>query len=346
MTNPGVTVLMPVYNGEQYISKAIDSILDQTYSNFELLIIDDGSNDRTIEEIKSFSDSKIRLVCNEQNIGIASTLNQGIALSTYDLIARMDADDVCFPTRLQKQVAFMQENPHCALVSTWAIEVNEQEEFINLEKPLDKHLYYNLVFQNCIYHPTVLFRKRDVISVGGYKVKPAEDYDLWCRLSREFKVNCIEEPLLKYRIKTPSGEVRDYLKKHDDEKDEIVIKNIKYYLGYKALIKDQEIKNLSVNFSSLIEHNNIKNLYNSFALLKVINSLILEKENINKNEINIKSALLSKRQYLYQLCAHQMKFRSALTLSYLLRSFSFLQIIMMVRIKRKLKRISSLSRNT
>lgn len=335
MTNPGVTVLMPVFNGEQYISKAIESILNQTYQNFELLIIDDGSNDRTIAEIKAFSDRRIKLVCNEQNIGIASTLNKGITLSEYDLIARMDADDICFPTRLEKQVVFMQENPHCALVSTWAIEVNEQEEFINLEKPLDKHLYYNLIFENCIYHPTVLFRKQNVISVGGYNVKHAEDYDLWCRLSRKFKVNCIEEPLLKYRIKSPSGEVRDYFKKHDDEKDAIVIKNIKYYLGDKVSIMDSEINDLSLNFNSLIEHNNVKNLYNSFALLKVINNLILKKENINKNEINIKSALRSKNQYLYQLCAHQMKIRSALHLAYLLKSTSLLRIILSTRIKRK-----------
>ncbi len=337
MKNPGVTVLMPVFNGEKYLARAIQSILGQTYQHFEFLILDDGSADNTLGIINSFSDRRIKLVCNQQNIGIASTLNKGIAISEFDLIARMDADDFSLPTRLEKQVLFMQENPHCALVSSWAMEINEHEEFVNLEKPLDKHLYYSLIFQNCIYHPTVLFRKQNVISLGGYNLKPAEDYDLWCRISRIFQINCIEEPLLKYRIKSQSEEVHEYLKQHDDEKDRIVLKNIKYYLPNN--VPTMDIMDFSVNFRALIRDGLVKKLQNSFELLNVIDSLILKKENINRNEINIKSASFCRKHYLYQLCAHQMRFRSALYLSFLLKSLTFLQIVLRVRITRNFKGI-------
>jgi len=107
MAKPLVTVLMPVYNAERFLSEAMDSILNQTLINFEFLIIDDGSHDSSLKIIRSYDDPRIRLVQNEKNLGISATLNKGINLASADLIARMDADDISYPERLQKQYDYL-----------------------------------------------------------------------------------------------------------------------------------------------------------------------------------------------------------------------------------------------
>ena len=118
MQKPLVTVLMPVYNGEKYLREAMDSILKQTLTNFEFLIIDDGSKDSSVKIINSYNDPRIKLVKNEINLGISKTLNRGIELASAELIARMDADDISYPSRLQKQYDYFTNNPECALLST------------------------------------------------------------------------------------------------------------------------------------------------------------------------------------------------------------------------------------
>src|SRR5690349_9241462 len=134
MTKPVFTVLMPVYNGEKYLREAIDSILAQTLTDFEFLIIDDGSKDRSVDIIKSYADPRINLVKNEVNLGISKTLNRGIEIAAAEFIARMDADDISHPTRLQKQYDYLIKNPECALLSTWAKMITEKNEHIRTEK--------------------------------------------------------------------------------------------------------------------------------------------------------------------------------------------------------------------
>src|SRR5580698_9685158 len=111
INNPKVTVLMPVYNGEKYIKEALESILQQTFIDFEFLIINDGSTDNSVSIIKSFNDNRIRLIHNEKNSGLVYSLNKGIGLSNGEYIARMDCDDVSIPERLEKQVGFLNSNP-------------------------------------------------------------------------------------------------------------------------------------------------------------------------------------------------------------------------------------------
>lgn len=112
---PKISVIMPAYNAEQYISEAIESILNQTYSNFEFIIIDDGSTDRTVEMVQSYSDPRIRFVQNEHNLGVAATLNRGLKLATGEYIARMDADDIALRERFGKQVSFLDMHPEIAV---------------------------------------------------------------------------------------------------------------------------------------------------------------------------------------------------------------------------------------
>src|SRR5688572_29034662 len=118
MSIPRITVLMPVYNAASFLREAIESILQQTFRDFEFLIIDDGSTDESIAIVQAYKDPRIRFLQNDANVGIAATLNRGIEMASCELIARMDADDISYPTRLQKQYDYMTLNPMCALLST------------------------------------------------------------------------------------------------------------------------------------------------------------------------------------------------------------------------------------
>src|SRR5690606_30041678 len=130
-----ITVLMPVYNAEKYLREAIDSVLNQTFKNFEFLIIDDGSNDASVEIIESYKDSRIRLIHNQTNSGISYTLNRGIHLSSFDLIARMDADDISHKQRLEKQYKYALKYSDYSLFSSWVRIINNDGTFKKISGP-------------------------------------------------------------------------------------------------------------------------------------------------------------------------------------------------------------------
>jgi glycosyltransferase involved in cell wall biosynthesis len=123
-----ITVLMPVYNGEKYLREAIDSIFNQTFTDFEFLIVDDGSTDNSVEIINSYQNSRINLVKNDKNEGLVYTLNRGLSLAKGEYIARMDCDDISLPERLKKQIDFLDSNSEIAVVGTWIKVINEKEE--------------------------------------------------------------------------------------------------------------------------------------------------------------------------------------------------------------------------
>jgi glycosyltransferase involved in cell wall biosynthesis len=197
MQKPLVTVLMPVYNAEKYLREAIDSILNQTLTNFEFLIVDDGSKDSSIDIINSYNDPRIKLVRNESNLGISKTLNRGIELASAELIARMDADDISYPVRLQKQYDYFTKTSRTAhYFLAWAKMITENNEHIRTEKYRSRLHYYNLTFECWMYHPTVMYTKTSVIEVGMYTIPYAEDFELFWQLSRKFKIACMEEVLV------------------------------------------------------------------------------------------------------------------------------------------------------
>ena len=206
---PTVTVLMPVYNGEKYIKDAIESILNQTFTDFEFLIIDDGSTDKTPDILKEYAqrDSRIRLERNEQNLQIAATLNKGLSLATAPLIARMDADDISLPERLEKLVAFMIANPDITVCSgAIAFFIHGANAPDEIWMPPTEHeaIRAKLFFESCIYHPVSIYRKEQIcVYAEGYdnSMPPAEDYDLWVRLSMNSTVRFanLPEVLCRYR---------------------------------------------------------------------------------------------------------------------------------------------------
>jgi glycosyltransferase involved in cell wall biosynthesis len=198
-----ITVLMPVYNGEKYLREAIDSILNQTFTDFEFLIVDDGSTDNSVEIINSYQNSRINLVKNDKNEGLVYTLNRGLSLAKGEYIARMDCDDISLPERLKKQIDFLDSNSEIAVVGTWIKVINEKEEpqttWQYPLKPLE--IQWNLYFYCPLAHPSVMFRKRIILSNGSYspEMTHAEDYELWWRLSKKYLLANLPDILLIYR---------------------------------------------------------------------------------------------------------------------------------------------------
>ncbi len=215
--SPLVSVVMPVYNGEYYLSEAVRSILTQSFTDFEFLIIDDGSTDKTFDLIEQYArkDSRVRVFRNTTNLGLATSLNIGLKLSRGSLIARMDADDVAMPHRLSNQSIFMQNNSKVTVCGS-ALETYEQPGKNWIPPLTHEAIKVMMLFECCMYHPTIIFRKNAIFNNnGGYdnQFSGAEDYELWYRLSKVSSV-CfanIAEPLIRYR--THIGNDRSQYKK-------------------------------------------------------------------------------------------------------------------------------------
>jgi glycosyltransferase involved in cell wall biosynthesis len=200
---PRLSVLLPVYNAEPWVAEAIGSIIGQTFSEFELIVIDDGSTDGSATVIRSFDDERIRFVSRE-NRGFAASLNEGLALARADLVARHDADDVSEPERFRKQMEHLARNPNTVLVGTNYEMIDVDGRSLGttnlLTNPAD--LKVAQVFANQFCHGSVVFRRSAVVAVGGYQAasSPAEDYDLFTRLARHSRVANLPDPLYRWRV--------------------------------------------------------------------------------------------------------------------------------------------------
>jgi len=201
--NPTVSVVMPVYNAEEYVREAIDSILQQTFSDIELLIINDGSTDRSLEIIRSCSDMRIRLINNITNIGLAKVRNQGIREAKGQYIAWLDADDKSHPDRLMKQVNFMNINHEIGLCGTWVktIGPNRNDGWLYPNDP--DVLKCRLLFDDPFATSSIMLRSSLLTQFNlsfSTEYPPAEDYDLWERLSHHCRFSNITEFLTYYRL--------------------------------------------------------------------------------------------------------------------------------------------------
>lgn len=200
-----ISVLLSVYNGEKYLKEAINSILNQTFKNFEFIIIDDGSTDRTKDILQEFNDSRICLITNEKNIGLVNSLNLGLSLCKGKYIARMDADDIAYPERLEKQFDCLETNKHIGICGTWYNYFIDGEEIRHTIKyPCDDlHLRALAFLQTPFLHPTVMIRKY-ILEENKLKYSSeyyrAEDYGLWIELLQYTQGATIPDILLDYRL--------------------------------------------------------------------------------------------------------------------------------------------------
>lgn len=197
-----VSVIMAAYNSEQYIRNAIESILRQTFTDFEFLIINDGSSDKTLKIIKSYNDIRIKLIDNNKNLGLTKSLNIGMALAKGQYIARMDADDVSMPERLQKQVCFLDNHEDVGVVGSNMLYFGDRDAKTNF--PLDHDaIKLHLLFYTALAHPSIMLR-RDVLEKNGIKYNDqyrfSQDYYLYCCLYNITKFANLGDFLLRYRI--------------------------------------------------------------------------------------------------------------------------------------------------
>lgn len=204
MHMPLVSIIMPVLNAERYLRGAVDSILSQTFTDFEFVIIDNGSVDRSLEVINSYTDPRIR-VLRELQRGIVPALNKGLMEAQGRYIARMDADDISDPLRLQRQVSYMEAHPQTCLLGSWTRIINEDGSDSGqiVTPPVDStSLCRALYAKNVMVHGSVMMKRTVAVEIGGYRAgcAPAEDYELWLRLLEVGHVANIPEPLYQLRL--------------------------------------------------------------------------------------------------------------------------------------------------
>jgi hypothetical protein len=206
---PAVTVLIPAYNAGSFLRSAVDSILSQTFDDFECLVIDDGSTDGAVDALRAISDRRLRIERNPRNLGLIATLNRGIELARAPLLARMDSDDLALPTRLEKQVAMFESKPDLALLGTCATMIDEHgNQFGVIDVAQTRqNILRKILRQNLFVHPSVMMRTNIVRALGGYPASApqAEDYALWLRFALNHVVENLGERLIQYRVH--SGQV-------------------------------------------------------------------------------------------------------------------------------------------
>lgn len=206
MNVPAVSIILPAFNCEKYIDKAIHSVLQQTFTDFEFIIINDGSTDKTEMIVLNYADPRIVYLKNPENKGLIYTLNRAVALAHGKYIARMDADDICMPERIAKQKEFLDQNTNIAVLATTINFINDTGEKtgvweLDRQTTTPEQIKRKIIFENCIAHPTVMMRAELVKELKySKKQKNVEDYDLWLRvLNRGYRIAKLEEPLLLYR---------------------------------------------------------------------------------------------------------------------------------------------------
>jgi len=209
---PLVTVFVPVYNAERYIGETISSVLSQTYGNFELLLIDDGSTDSSASVIQSFADPRIRYLVNAANSGISFTRNRGIAEARGEFFALLDADDVALPDRLQRQVEYLVRQPEMAMCGSHArlidaAGVETGEAYVMPTDP--EEISARLFFHNTFINSSVMFRMEALHASSGYYGGFSEDYEMAIQLNGRFMLGNIDDALVLYRIHGANSTIRD-----------------------------------------------------------------------------------------------------------------------------------------
>jgi len=202
------SVIMSVYNGAKYLSQSIESILNQTFQDFEFIIVNDTSTDKSLEIIENFKNPKIKIINNPQNIGLTKSLNIALKESKGEYIIRMDADDISLPSRLKEQIDFMDKNPNIALAGSFAEIIDENDQVISIKKkPTDhKLIKFNLLTGNPFIHPSLIIQKNIIQENKIYNESfpYTQDYELISRLSQKYQLANIPKVLIKYRINKDS----------------------------------------------------------------------------------------------------------------------------------------------
>ena len=211
-----ISVILPVYNADNTLGEAIESLKKQDFPNFECLIVNDASTDKTGQILKRFSDKRFHSITNKKRLGLTASLNIGLEKTTAPFIARMDADDIALPHRFSRQLNYLTKDENLALVGSWVECIDSQGEKISERHyPTSYTEIRNVIMQFTPFiHPSVMIRREVLDRVGYYdeELDGAEDYDLFLRIAKDYKVENIPEILLRYRIAETSVSWREMKK--------------------------------------------------------------------------------------------------------------------------------------
>lgn len=303
---PKVSIIMPVYNSEKYVGEAISSILEQTYKDFELIVIDDCCKDRSAEIIKQFKDERIVFVQNKENKGFLYGLNYGIEIARGEYIARLDDDDIAYPDRLEKQIAYMDSHEEIILLGTQInllIDGNiVPKEFVPIYSP--EEIKFSLLFGNyCIAHSSFMMRKKVLLDNNiRYEIfKQVPDHHMQLCLSKYGKLYCLDDVLVTWRIHAQqSTQVRSREMKMEEEDRVrcIYINSLDIAVGDKLILKQAVCRDLRTKD----DYCKIKNAFMEWAKA---NSLTLTDENNRKcMQFVWKDILLQQQRNMHALVGY------------------------------------------
>ena len=268
---PLVSVIMPSYNSKKYIKKAIDSVLEQTYSNFELIIVDGNSTDGTLDILDEYKKQDRRIkVIQDEGRGIGAALQLGCQIASGKFIARMDSDDIAINTRFEKQLKIFHSIPNLILVASPVIYINEDDSIVGYSFPYtNKRIIQEKVY--LIAHPTVMMKKDAYVKAGGYQpLLRAEDYFLWNRMRLMGEFYIFKEPLIKYRLlqDSLSHTLDDNFNKKLGRKLESYF--IKPIISEIDIIEINDFISTNLPKNRIISHMSSKRKIRLFSFLKII----------------------------------------------------------------------------
>lgn len=307
-----ISVIMPVYNGALYLKEAVDSILNQSFEDFEFIIVNDGSADNSAEIIESYNDNRIHFLNYTENKGYTNRLNEGLKISRGKYIARMDSDDISTQDRFQKQFNFLEKHPDISVCGSFIRFIGNETKYKNWVLDTDHEaLKLGLLFNNVFCHPSVMLRK-SVLDENqlAYNInfEPAEDYELWVRISCISKIYNLPEVLLFYRAGdhqiSQKQNSKQQIQKHTIIKKQLMMLNlnatsvqldIHLRLYFKTIVITADYMPKIINWAKLlIDANNKEQIYHQVKFEKFINKLVDE----NRDEFNRLLTELSLKDFL------------------------------------------------
>lgn len=238
MANPRIDVIMSVYNGENYLRKAIESVLEQTYKNVKFIIVDDCSDDGSTDIINSFSDERITVIRNKKTKGLTKSINKALKVAGGKYVARQDADDASLPRRFESQIDFLEKHPEVDVLGTSIILIDEKGNMIGERIPNLNPSRRSFFEGNELFHGSVVIR-RDVLEAGGgYNelFKYSQDYELWLRLAKEHNIRNLQIPLYAFRIHKSSISLKK-------TREQLLFEIAARKIAKNELILDQELRN-------------------------------------------------------------------------------------------------------
>ncbi len=307
-----ITVLMTTYNNAEYLPSSIKSILNQSYKDFNFIIIDDGSTDNTKEVVNSFNDKRIKYFKIE-NSGLGTALNYGLNISETELIVRMDADDISLPDRIEKQYNFISKNKNYDIISSWYSAFDNENLLYTIKTPEhDAEIKKRFALHSEVIHAGMLYKKDKIISNGGYKPGVFEDYELWLKIMDKVTFYNLQEVLLLVRYR-----------KNSFSRDNIIEKN-KLVYGIQAPYYGKDlVKNFNINPD---EENEIRGWREFFYGEEEKANIYWNSKGVFSSRVSIaKIILLFPHKFILWFKENRIKFRLKYFLSYFTESNIYLR---------------------